>query len=114
MFYEDVDLCRRIRQAGGSIWFTDATHAVHEGEHSTSTARAEMACALVDSRFLYFIKWYGRSSASVVTLFNIIGSLARALAWKVGGRAAERDVRVNASIAAAQEGFRVLIHGVQQ
>lgn len=34
VWFEDVDLCRRIAAAGGTIWFTPAVRAAHAGGHS--------------------------------------------------------------------------------
>lgn len=34
VWFEDVDFCRRLADAGGSIWFTPAVRVRHQGGHS--------------------------------------------------------------------------------
>lgn len=79
MYYEDVDLCRRIIERGNTILFTDTTAAIHLKEHSTGKVRAAMVPALVTSRYLYFDKWSGRKAARSVVAASLIRSGLRAL-----------------------------------
>lgn len=46
MYYEEVDLCYRLRQAGWEIHFTPATEVTHLGGASTSQRRPEMLARL--------------------------------------------------------------------
>jgi N-acetylglucosaminyl-diphospho-decaprenol L-rhamnosyltransferase len=95
MFYEDVDLCRRIRQQGYLVWFTDSCSSIHLREVATAQNRSYMAVALARSRILYFRKWHGTPSTFAVGLANIAGSCLRAAAWAL--LAAEPERRAEAS-----------------
>ncbi|HUF36390.1 MAG TPA: glycosyltransferase family 2 protein [Gemmatimonadales bacterium] len=46
MYYEEVDLCYRLRQAGWETHFTPATEVMHVGGASTSQRRPEMLAQL--------------------------------------------------------------------
>ena len=46
MYYEEVDLCYRLRKAGWEIHFTPATEVTHIGGASTSQRRPEMLARL--------------------------------------------------------------------
>jgi GT2 family glycosyltransferase len=46
MYYEEVDLCYRMRQAGWETHFTPATEVTHVGGASTSQRRPEMLARL--------------------------------------------------------------------
>ena len=46
MYYEEVDLCFRLRRAGWDIHFTPATEVTHIGGASTSQRRPEMLARL--------------------------------------------------------------------
>ena len=60
-YYEDMDLCRRVRQAGHEIlYFPDVT-ITHLGGHSTKKRFPPIAFALDRevTRYLYFYKYFG-------------------------------------------------------
>jgi N-acetylglucosaminyl-diphospho-decaprenol L-rhamnosyltransferase len=108
MYYEDVDLCRRL-WAHGPIWFLADARAVHLAEHSSSRIRSEMAAALAVSRYRYFEKWSGEAAARVVSLIGTIGSLLRAIAWTAAaplGRDAGRS-RAGAHATAVRASVRL-------
>ena len=56
MYCEEIDLCRRIWQAGWEIWAVPAAEIVHLVGQSTGQFREEMFVALWRSRFLMFEK----------------------------------------------------------
>jgi GT2 family glycosyltransferase len=115
MFYEDVDLCRRIWREGYSVWFTDASRLVHLRETATATDRSAMAVALAQSRICYFRKWQGAGSASIVGFANVVGSILRSMTWVLiasrRGRKAEALDRSVAHWKAAVAGARCLVTG---
>lgn len=80
MYYEDVDLCRRVAGEGGRIYFTDIATATHLREHSSRRALAQTSVALAESRYLYFRKWFGRREARVVAFAGAIKGVVAALA----------------------------------
>ena len=81
MFFEDVDLCLRIYRHGLGIWFTDRTHAMHLRERSTALDGLAALVWLIESRWMYFEKWHGLGAARLVSMFDVLGCLTRAVGW---------------------------------
>ena len=54
MYWEDADLCRRLRAHGHTIRFVPAASAVHRAGQSSRTARAQSVRAFHDSAYLYY------------------------------------------------------------
>ena len=61
IYFEEVDLCKRIKEAGGDIWFWPRAQVQHLAGRSceTDTVRARMIFVLRESRKKYFTKHYG-------------------------------------------------------
>lgn len=58
MFFNDVDLCRRLWDAGWQVWFTAAAELVHVGGASTRQVRREMILESHRSLTAYYRKHY--------------------------------------------------------
>ena len=54
MYWEDADLCRRLRAHGFSIRYVPSVTAVHRVGQSSRTARAQSIRAFHDSAYLYY------------------------------------------------------------
>ena len=54
MYWEDADLCRRLRAHGHTIRIVPAASAVHRVGHSSRTARTRSVRAFHDSAYLYY------------------------------------------------------------
>jgi N-acetylglucosaminyl-diphospho-decaprenol L-rhamnosyltransferase len=54
MYWEDADLCRRLRQHGFVVCYVPAVTAVHRVGQSSRTARAASIRAFHDSAYLYY------------------------------------------------------------
>jgi GT2 family glycosyltransferase len=54
MYWEDADLCRRLRERGFSIKYVPGASAVHRVGHSSRTARRQSLRAFHDSAYLYY------------------------------------------------------------
>ena len=67
LFDEDIDLCRRTRDAGWKVVFTPRTSFLHEGGGS-SAGRCDIERIRGDSRALYFRKYHGRGSEMLFRL----------------------------------------------
>jgi len=94
-WYEDVDLCRRIRKAGGRILFQPDARFVHHGGVSLSRLRPEEFLKYYHTNQLrYFAKHHGERAARRVRRFAVAGLYLRALlSWigispRIAGRAA--------------------------
>ena len=54
LYWEDADLCRRLRARGHEIRYVAAATAVHRVGHSSKTARAASIKAFHESAYLYY------------------------------------------------------------
>jgi GT2 family glycosyltransferase len=54
LYWEDADLCRRLRARGYEIRYVPAATAVHHVGHSSKTARAASIRAFHESAYLYY------------------------------------------------------------
>jgi N-acetylglucosaminyl-diphospho-decaprenol L-rhamnosyltransferase len=74
LYYEEIDHCRRARQAGWNVTYCGDTCVVHVGGESAKTSSAitkagrQIASLQVESELLYFRKHYGLSGliASII------------------------------------------------
>ena len=78
MYYEDVDFCRRAREAGYGIVNWPGSHVVHlrgqsSGMKKMQKERKRLPAYYYHSRARYFVKFYG-----------LAGFLAANLCWLVG------------------------------
>ncbi|HEX2136851.1 MAG TPA: glycosyltransferase family 2 protein, partial [Microvirga sp.] len=72
VYYEDVDLCARVRRAGGEVvHFADA-EAWHQGGGTTSQIKGRRLFYMMRSQILYADKWFGRGAA-LATLLVALG-----------------------------------------
>jgi len=63
-YYEDVDLCHRVWDAGYPILYTPAATITHLGGQSTTTrSRLSFELDKYRNRYRYFHKYYGRTGA---------------------------------------------------
>jgi GT2 family glycosyltransferase len=54
LYWEDADLCRRLRDAGYHVRYVPGATAIHRIGHSSKTARAAAIRAFHDSAYLYY------------------------------------------------------------
>ena len=61
VYFEEVDLCKRLKEAGGKIWFWPEAKVQHLAGRSceAGSVRARMIFVLRQSRRKYFTKHYG-------------------------------------------------------
>lgn len=100
MYFEDADLCCRMKNAGWQVHFAPVTTVVHVGGASTEQVRADMTAQLLHSTDLFYQRHSSRSSIAVMSV--IVKSLM--LAKWIGGTirlAFTRDVKKCSAIAAS-------------
>jgi len=61
LYWEDADLCRRLRNAGGTIRFRPDARVVHVGARSSRTAKSLAIRAFHRSAFLYYATYVAPS-----------------------------------------------------
>jgi GT2 family glycosyltransferase len=59
LFFEEVDLCRRLRSAGWEIYFVPEAQVIHHGGHSTGQDFRRAVWLFHSSRYKYFRKHFG-------------------------------------------------------
>jgi N-acetylglucosaminyl-diphospho-decaprenol L-rhamnosyltransferase len=90
MYAEEVDWCRRIHQAGWTIWQVPAAEIVHYGGQSTRQMPDSMFIELWRARYRFFRRYHGPLYQAVVRLLVRLGMLWRT--WKVSRAAAQGDL----------------------
>lgn len=60
MYAEDLDLCRKIREAGFKIWWYPKTTCVHFRGQSTKHTPQKMIYAFYEAMWIYYKKWYSQ------------------------------------------------------
>ena len=83
MYFEDADLCRRVREAGWSVYYLPQVEVVHHAGGSTDS-RPRAIWALHKSAFLYHRKHGAHGPLNLYSLLVLLGLSGRALA-KLGG-----------------------------
>ena len=68
MYFEDADLCCRMKKAGWEIHFTPVTTIIHVGGASTDQVRADMAVQLLHSTGLFYQRHSSRLSIGVMSI----------------------------------------------
>ena len=90
IFFNDVDLCWRMRQAGWEIWFVPQARVVHHGGASTRQVRLAMLWESHRGLHRYYRKHYrGRLFAPIYGLIVAAiyaGAVARSAALLVRGQ----------------------------
>lgn len=77
MYFEEADLCERIRRAGFAAWYLPSTAFVHAGGLSAGQARERTFLAFRESCLLYHAAWHGRATTEWVRACNLLGAALR-------------------------------------
>ena len=85
LFYNDVDYCRRLRQAGWTIVYLPAPVVRHHGSACVETAPWKERRLWLD-RYHYFLRWHGRAGALGVRAALLHRTLTRCLVQLPRGR----------------------------
>jgi N-acetylglucosaminyl-diphospho-decaprenol L-rhamnosyltransferase len=97
MYFEEVDLCKRLSEAGGEIWFWPEARVRHLAGVSAEAdpVRAQMIYELRESRRKYFKKHSGTAGARWLELINRFEGLQKSAIlwtlWMIRGRRADRE-----------------------
>ena len=82
IYYEEVDLCKRLMEAGGEVWFWPAARVRHLAGASTNApaVHARMIYVLRESRKRYFRKHFGVSGERMI---DVVDRLEGVTKWIV-------------------------------
>lgn len=89
LYYEDVDLCRRVADAGGLCFHNAEVSAVHVGGGTTKAILARRQYLAAASRILYARKYFGAGAALVILAALLAEPMARSGRALLRGRAQE-------------------------
>jgi len=100
MYSEEMDLCRRVRAAGGEVVFLPRAKVLHHEGKSSEQAVAARYIHFESSKVLYFRRHHSRLGAELLRLFLLATYVwqmgAEALKWSVGHRRPLRADRMAA------------------
>lgn len=68
MYFEDADLCYRMKKAGWEIHFAPVTTIIHVGGASTDRVRTDMAVQLLHSTDLFYQRHSSRLSIGIMSI----------------------------------------------
>lgn len=68
LYFEEVDLCRRLTRAGRPLWYNPAAEIVHRGGESTGQEEGRALLHFFQSQFRYFEKVYPPARARLFKL----------------------------------------------
>jgi hypothetical protein len=92
LYSEEIDLCRRLNEAGWNLAWAPEARVIHHGGASTRQVARTMFLQLYRSKVQYFRKHGGDAAALIYKVILIIASAPRILAGVLGAIArAPRD-----------------------
>ena len=98
LFYNDVDWCRRLREAGWALVYLPEPRVLHHGSASVETAPWKER-QLWRDRYRYFKKWYGFAGTLGVRLACLDRMVWRVLAQFAKGRPGRSSTQLKQGLA---------------
>lgn len=95
--YEDLDLCRRVVQAGWQVLYLPGARIRHEWGGSRQMAPAATVLSAIAGRRHYFIKHHGSASGKLVMSATLVSQVMRSAIFALGGLG-DRRLRARATI----------------
>lgn len=83
MYFEEVDLCRRAKNAGWRVVYLGTAQIIHHGGKSSEQVVARRHIHFQQSKLRYFRKYHGWLTAQLLRLF-LLGSYLCQLGLEVG------------------------------
>jgi len=71
LYYDEIDLCYRIKKAGGAIYFNPAIAVIHRANQSSRQIQIPSDRWKIRSKLLFFEKRYGRRGVTAL-VFNLL------------------------------------------
>ena len=110
MYSEELDWCRRFRDAGWRVIYLPAAQIVHHGGKSSEQVAASRHIYFQTSKVRYFRKHHGRAVAEALRWFllgNYVWQIGvEGLKWLVGHKRSLRAERVAAYLRVLRSGLR--------
>jgi GT2 family glycosyltransferase len=109
MYSEELDLCRRLRDAGWEVRYHPAAVVIHHEGRSSEQAVPARHLQFARSRVRFFRKHHGRLSAAVVRGGLLLGYsvelVIEGAKWLVGHRRPLRRDRIHAYVGVLRDGL---------
>jgi len=100
MYSEEMDLCRRIREAGWRVMYVPTAQVIHHEGRSSEQVVPARHLHFQSSKVRYFRKHHGRLAAEALRLFLLLTyvyqMIVEALKWLLGHKRSLRAARVRA------------------
>ncbi len=77
IFYEDIDLCFRIKSAGFEIQYVPLSRIIHKGGQSTSGYAHTLVYNRYRSKYVFARKHYSFARRSIIVSLSVLGLLFR-------------------------------------
>ena len=85
MYFEDVDLCLRMKAAGWSVHYVPGARAQHVGGHSSAQAFDRMLVASDRSYRFFTARHLGLAAARFLSWMTPLELILRSLGWGIAG-----------------------------
>jgi hypothetical protein len=110
MYSEELDWCRRIKEAGWQIVYLPAASVIHHEGKSSGQVVPARHIHFQSSKVRYFRKHHGRAQAELLRLFllatYVYQLLREGFKWLVGHKRPLRTERVKAYLSVLRSGLR--------
>ena len=83
LFSDEIDLCKRIKQAGWKVLFSPSVEIIHHGRMTVDMMITESNRHYWESKIKYFKKHHGQFQAFIVRIVNLAGITLRILGWQI-------------------------------
>jgi GT2 family glycosyltransferase len=83
MYYEEVDLFKKLREAGYDVYFLNDVSAIHYGGESTKKNYEMMRLEQQNSLIVYVRKWHGVPWARIIYAMFVALAFIRLLWAKI-------------------------------
>ena len=90
MYYEDMELCVRLRRAGGGVWSVPAARIIHLAGQSSRVSRTKFE-RLQEAKYLYYTKVHGLCYARTAYRLSQTGYRAHAWLGRLTGNRAKHE-----------------------
>jgi GT2 family glycosyltransferase len=81
MYFEDVDVCRRLWDAGWEVLYCTRARVTHEGGASSTGLQGRLAFERQRSRLVYFSEHGSRVAYALMRLWTAVASIGRSLRY---------------------------------
>lgn len=94
-YYEDMDLCHRVWDAGYSILYTPEMTITHLGGQSTKRSPTAFVLDSQITRYRYFYKYFGREGVRACRRVSLVSQFIRRIGYSLLTLVSSSDARKN-------------------